>query len=230
MIVTTHQPIFLPWPGFFYKALRADVMVLLDGVQFPLGRAWMTRNRLKSDQGEQWLTVPVWRKGRGVQVIREVEICEESDWRRKHLSGIRQAYADAPYLDAHLPALEAIYVRKSRYLIDFNRGLIDHLWNALGLQTRLMRQSELGVSGRGSDLLLAACRALKADRYITLPPVEKYLDLGKFHAGGIQVDFAHFRPPVYPQLWGDFRYNLSALDLLLNCGPKSLDIITRYAA
>lgn len=54
MIVTTHQPIFLPWPGFFYKALCADVMVLLDDVQFPLGRTWITRNRLKSAQGEQW--------------------------------------------------------------------------------------------------------------------------------------------------------------------------------
>lgn len=59
MIVTTHPPIFLPWPGFFYKAWRADTMVLLDTVQFPLGRSWMTRNRLKSDQGELWpLTSP----------------------------------------------------------------------------------------------------------------------------------------------------------------------------
>lgn len=55
----------------------------------------------------------------------------------------------------------------------------------------------------------------------------KYLDLEKFRAGGIQLGFARFQPPVYPQLWGDFRYNLSVLDLLLNCGPKSLEIIAR---
>jgi len=37
MIVITHQPIFLPWPGFFFKAMKADCMVLLDDVQFPQG-------------------------------------------------------------------------------------------------------------------------------------------------------------------------------------------------
>jgi hypothetical protein len=90
MIVTTHQPIFLPWPGFFYKALRADTMVLLDRVQFPLGRSrsWMTRNRLKSDQGELWLRVPVWKAGKGKQIIRDVAICDDRNWRRKHLSRI----------------------------------------------------------------------------------------------------------------------------------------------
>lgn len=62
---------------------------------------------------------------------------------------------------------------------------------------------------------------------MTLPLVEKHLDLTQFQAGGIAVRFARFRPPVYPQLWGPFRYNLSTLDLLLNCGPKSLDIIAR---
>jgi hypothetical protein len=42
---------------------------------------------------------------------------------------------------------------------------------------------------------------------------------------GIEITRSNFRPPVYPQLWGDFIYNLSTLDLLLNCGPKSRDIV-----
>lgn len=58
-----HQPIFLPWPGLFRKAADADVLVLLDLVQFPRGRTWLTRNRLKNEDGEVWLTVPVSRKG-----------------------------------------------------------------------------------------------------------------------------------------------------------------------
>lgn len=227
MIVTTHQPIFLPWPGFFYKALRADAMVLLDSVQFPLGRGWTTRNRVKSDKGELWLTVPVWRKGRGKQIIREVEICNETDWRRRHLLGIRQQYANAPYLDDHLPVLESLYVHSRPRLLDLNLDLIRHLWNALGLKARLILQSELGVAGQGTDLLVSICQTLNADTYLTLPPAEKYLKAGGFHASGLQLSFARFHPPIYPQLWGDFRYNLSALDLLLNCGPKSLDIIAR---
>jgi hypothetical protein len=225
MIVTTHQPIFLPWPGFFYKALCADAMVLLDTVQFPLGRSWMTRNRLKSDQGELWLRVPVWKTGKGKQRICDVEICADSNWQRKHLYSIREQYTHAPYLDDYLPTLEAIYARCHRHLVDLNLELIRLLWDALGLQSRLILQSDLGVSGTGTELLVSICRSLDADTYITLPFVEKHLDPAQFRASGITLRFARFRPPIYPQLCGAFRYNLSALDLLYNCGPKSLDII-----
>jgi hypothetical protein len=227
MTVTTHQPIFLPWPGFFYKALCADIMVLLDAVQFPRGRSWMTRNRLKCDQGEFWLRVPVWKTGRGKQRMRDVTICDTSNWRRKHRYSLREQYAHAPYLADYLPPLEAIYSRSHRHLVDLNLELIRFLWDALGLQSRLVLQSDLAVSGTGTELLVAICGALDTDTYVTLPFVEKHLDLAQFQADGIAVCFARFRPPIYPQLWGPFRYNLSTLDLLLNCGPKSLDIIAR---
>ncbi len=230
MIITTHQPIFLPWPGFFCKAYCADAMVLLDLVQFPLGRGWMTRNRLKCDKGELWLTVPVWKKGRGRQIIQNVEICDETDWRTKHLVSLQQQYVHAPYRDDHLPALESIYMRRHRRLVDLNVDLIRYLWDALGMDRRLLLQSELGVVGKGDDLLVAICGALKADTYATLPIVEKYLDTQRFRTHRIGLRFARFRPPVYPQLWGDFRYNLSAFDLLLNCGPKARDIVADSGA
>lgn len=231
MIVTTHQPIFLPWPGFFYKALRADAMVLLDNVQFPLGRGWMNRNRVKYDQGELWLTVPVWKKGRGKQIIREVGICDQTDWRRKHLLGLRESYAHAPYLADYWPAVKAIYGRGQQRLIDLNLDLIRFLWNALGVKSKLLLQSELDVCGAGTDLLVSICRTLRADRYLALPFVEKHLEAEKFRESGIELVFTRFSPPIYPQLWGDFRYNLSALDLLLNCGPgKALEIIRKREA
>ncbi|MGD9090852.1 MAG: WbqC family protein, partial [Desulfobacterales bacterium] len=63
MIISTQQPYFIPYPGFFYKAWQSDVFVILDTVQFPQGTTWTSRNRLKNDQGALWLTVPVWKKG-----------------------------------------------------------------------------------------------------------------------------------------------------------------------
>ena len=227
MIITTHQPIFLPWPGFFYKVLCADTIVLLDQVQFPIGRGWMNRNRVKNEQGELWLTVPVWKKGRGKQSIRDVEICDETNWRRRHLRGFRHAYANATYRDDYLPKLESIYALNHQYLVDLNLDLIRLLWDGLGLNTRLVLQSELDVSGTGSELLASICNALNADTYVTLPIVEKYLDIEMFRSNNIRLDFARFSPPIYPQLWGDFRYNLSCHDMLLNCGPKSRELIAQ---
>jgi hypothetical protein len=57
--------------------------------------------------------------------------------------------------------------------------------------------------------------------------VEKHLEPERFPASGITFSLPRFHPPIYPQLWGAFRYNLSALDLLVNCGPKSLDLIAQ---
>jgi hypothetical protein len=140
VIATTHQPIFLPWPGFFYKALHADVMVLLDDVQFPLGRGWLTRNRLKSPEGELWLRIPVHRKGRAGQRIGEVELSNQSDWRRAHMQSIRHHYGDAPWLPDYMPGIRAVYEGNQRHLVEFNVALIRLLWEGLGLKGRLVMQ------------------------------------------------------------------------------------------
>ena len=205
--------------------MRADVMVLLDAVQFPIGRGWMNRNRLKSAHGDLWLTVPVHRKGRGRQEIRAVELFEDSDWRRTHLRGIRQHYARAPFLADYRPRIEGIYRGDDRRLLDLNLALIRLLHESFGIGCRLRLQSELGVEGKGTALLVDLCRAAGADTYLALPQAAKYLEAARFREAGIDLCFLRFEPPIYPQLWGEFRYNLSALDLLLCHGPKSADII-----
>ncbi|MDA2919380.1 WbqC family protein [Desulfobacterota bacterium AH_259_B03_O07] len=226
MIVSTHQPSFLPWPGFFFKALKANCMVLLDDVQFPRGRGWVNRNRLKNKQGELWLTVPIRKKGLGLQIIRNVEICNESDWRRKHLLSVQQHYANAPYLKEYLPILESIYRENNHFLIDLNMQNIKFIWDALSLKTELYLQSDLGLKGIGTDLLIKICKELQADNYLTFPVVKKYLDIAKMNQSGIKIKFPSFDPPVYPQLWGEFISNLSTLDMLFNCGEKSRGIIS----
>ncbi len=225
MIITTHQPLFLPWPGFFFKAVNADCMVLLDNVQFPLGRGWMNRNRLKCDKGELWLTVPISRKGRGLQMIREVGIVSDVRWCEKHLRAVRQNYAHAPFMKEYSPAIEAIYRKRRNALVSLNLDLIRFFMDSLSLKAELVLQSELGVTGAGTDLIVAICEKCGAEEYAAFPAAQSHLDKEKFEKSGIQVDFIRFVPPVYPQLWGDFIYNLSTLDMLLNCGPESSTII-----
>jgi hypothetical protein len=67
MIVSANQPYFFPYPGFFYKAHHSDIFVILDTVQFPRGTTWITRNRFKNHQGSLWMTLPVRKKGLGLQ-------------------------------------------------------------------------------------------------------------------------------------------------------------------
>ena len=127
MIVSTVQPYFAPHAAFFAKAVRSDVMVLMDDVQFPQRSTWLTRNRFKNDQGMVWLSVPVWTKGLGLQKIREVRLCNEGRWRAKHLATLRAAYGRAPYLEEHQAFLEGLYGKNHVFLLDMNLELLRYL-------------------------------------------------------------------------------------------------------
>lgn len=228
MIVACHQPNFLPWIGFFYKALLADLVVLLDDVQFARGFTWVNRNRLKCDQGELWLTVPVKKKGRGLQKISDVEVVDEGNWPRRFFQGISQNYAHAPYFAEHSAFLKDLMQMRWRKLVDLNVAAIYYLAGSLGIGNKVVLQSSLQIQSQGSELLVKITKETGADVYLTPLVSKKYVDEILFARQGITIQFFKFIPSVYPQLWGEFIYNLSALDLLLNCGGKSLEVIKKY--
>ena len=227
MIVACHQPNYLPWSGFFYKALRADRFILLDGVQFPRRARWANRNRIKNEQGELWLTVPIWKKRRGLQKIRSVEVCYERSWARKHFQSLCQHYSHAPYFNEHIHFFEDLYSRRWKFLVDINVDVIRYLGETMGVANTFSRQSSIGIEGTGSALLVDLCRAVGGDTYLADVASKKYLDGAAFAAAGVSIAFYRYKPPVYPQLWGHFIENLSSIDLLFNCGPKSRQIIEK---
>ncbi|UCG11318.1 MAG: WbqC family protein [Deltaproteobacteria bacterium] len=225
MMIACHQPNFMPWPGIFFKAMRAEHLVLLDDVQFPLGGSWVNRNRLKNDQGELWLTVPVWKRGRSLQRIDRVEICNEENWQRKHLFSLEHAYKHSPYWDEHIGFCRQIYQRAWHRLLELNLTILEYLRIALGLDKPFLRNSDFSIDGRGSHRLVALCETLGARKYLAVYSSHKYLDEELFRRHGIEVVYYKYESPIYPQLWGDFRANLSTFDLLFTCGPKSVEII-----
>jgi hypothetical protein len=225
MIVSTNQPFFSPFPGFFSKARLSDAMVILDDVQFPLKSTWVTRNRFKNDQGTLWIRVPVRRKGLGLQRIKEVRICYEGDWTRKSLVSLKTSYGKAPFIKDHEQALEEMFSPKFPRLVDLNLMTIRYLMRYLGIATPLILQSELGIRLQGVPLLIEICRRLGASGYLAQVEAKKHLDRVPFEEAGIGLRYSEAPSPVYPQLWGKFIPDLSAFDLLLNCGPKSQDIL-----
>jgi hypothetical protein len=225
VICASNQPYFVPYPGFFIKAAMADAFVILDTVQFPRGTTWVSRNRFKSAQGTLWVTVPVWKKGLGLQRIHEVRIAHEGRWAEKHLSSINHAYKNAPYFQDHMPVLEDVLKKQHDRLLDLNLSLIHHVLGYLNIDTKVVLLSELEITARGGALLIEVCRKLGADKYLAQDAAGKYLVNEMFSGAGVGIEFFRPKKPVYPQLWGDFITNLSIFDLLFNCGPKSRDIL-----
>lgn len=229
VIVASHQPSYLPWSGFFQKALNSDVFVLLDSVQFPRGQSWVNRNRIKGPSGTIWLTVPVKKKGRGLQLVREVEVYHGRDWSRRHCLTLSHMYGNAPYFGEHFPFFKEVYSREWKSLVDLNLMILDYLRTVLGVGAEFTRCSTLGAEGRGTQLLVNVCERLGCHTYLASHGVRKYLNVQEFTARGMTVHFRNFAPPVYPQLWGEFVSNLSVLDLIFNCGGKSLDILKKFS-
>ena len=225
MVISTNQPYFSPFTGFFYKAYLSDVFVILDTVQFPRGTTWINRNRFKNDQGSLWLTVPVWKKGLGLQRIDEVGICHEFRWVAKHLASLKSAYAKAPYFADHMPFIEDAYLARFEKLIELNMALIRYLFRQLKIETEIKLLSELGIQASGNQMLGEICRRLGASVYLAQLGADKYLDTGLFKQERVQIQI--IKPPacIYPQLWSAFIPNLSTFDLLFNCGPKATDIL-----
>jgi len=225
MIVAANQPYFAPFPGFFCKAHLADVLVLLDEVQIPRGTTWITRNRFKNDRGTLWMTIPVKKRGLGFQDINAVKIYHEGPWARKHRASLKNAYRNAPYFEDHSDFVEMLFSKRFEKLIDLNVKIIRYMMKCLNIETKVVLLSELGVQARGDQLLIDICRVMGASCYLAQSPAQKYLKPDLFRDAEIELKYFKLPALIYPQLWGSFIPNLSAFDLVFNCGPKSYELL-----
>lgn len=223
MIVSVHQPQYLPWPGFWDKMARCDVFVLLDNVQF-VKNEWQNRNRIKGTGEWQWLTVPV--RHRFGQRIDEVAIDTAKDWGRKHRNALRFCYSRAPFYNEFAAVfLEPLLFRWER-LLDLNLHYVEAMKKVLGIGTTTLRASRFGrLPEEPTRRLVRIARELAADVYLSGSGAREYLEVERFSLAGIDVVFQDYRAPVYPQRFGGFIPGLSAVDVIFNCGARSLDVI-----
>lgn len=226
MILTAHQPTYLPWLGLFEKIAQADSFCVFDAVQAER-RGWTTRNSIKTDQGPLMLSVPVASKDHFEKRICEVEIMV-GNWTRKHMRSIELAYKKAPYFEQHFAGVGAILdlYADGGLLVDLNMDLLRYFLRALGIQVPLVRASDFSFDGEKSALVLSMCKTLGATSYIFGGEGENYADVEAFARAGIECRFQRYEHPEYRQLHGPFVPRLSVLDLLMNEGPASLGILT----
>lgn len=225
MIVSIHQPGYIPWHGFFHRLALSDIHVFFDTSQFEKN-GFNNRVKIRNAQGEQWLTVPIQAKGRfGNNRIAEAEISQTVDWRRVHLRTLALSYGKSRFYSSLAPFLESLYSVPWVALGPLNIFAIEHLAGLLGIGCRFVRASELAVSGVKSDLVLNLCRAVGATTYISGVNGRDYLEKSAFAAVGISLRFQAYREPRYPQLHGGFRQYMSVIDLIANCGPDAYPLM-----
>ena len=223
MIVAVHQPQYLPWLGYFDKIDQADVFCFLDNVQYKKNE-WQNRNRIKTSQGRQWITVPV--LYRFPQKINEVTINNAVNWKRKHLQALITNYTKAPYFQKHINFFEDTYSRSWECLSELNIYLVENLCKKLNIQPKAtVLASNLSLRDDPTDRLIDICRSLGGDTYLSGQAGIDYMNMERFKENGIKVIVQDFKHPEHTQCYGDFLTHLSVIDLLFNCGPDSLQIL-----
>ena len=224
MILTAHQPVYLPWLGLCHKIALADKFVFFNEVQY-LPKDWMNRNKIKSASGEILLTVPVLRKGYRERKTSELEINNQTNWQEKHLKTIMINYKKTPFFDTYIHFFEEIYTKKWQYLADLNEHMLRWFIRELGINVEFLKASDFGFEGTKSNLVLDMCKKLNASTYIFGTLGRDYAQVDDFKKLGIKVVFQDYNHPIYNQLYGNFISHLSVIDLLFNCGPDSSKII-----
>lgn len=214
MVVTIHQPDFIPWLGFFHRWAKSDLFIILDDVQF-LRRGWHHRDRIKTLNGTLWLTVPVKKKGRYSQQIKDVEIDNTRRWREKHLLTIRNAYIKAPNFQRCFELFQKIYNKKHSHIIGLNVDILMFMAAEFGINTPVVYSSVYKIKESSSEKLAMLVNSVNGDVYLTGTGSRDYLDVQVFNSLGIKVQWQEYEHPVYRQLHGRFIPMLSAIDYLM---------------
>ncbi len=226
------QPTFLPWIGYFDMMDQVDHFILYDDVQLAK-RSWQIRNRIKTAQGELFLTVPVKKtKNRDELLISEAEISYEENWQSKHLKSIEIAYCKAPYFSEVFHFISGLYSAKEGFLGDFNSQFIISVSEKIGIECNILRASLLfKISGAKDQRLASICKEIKSDTYLSPQGSAVYIESiipgGEIVKAGIDLYYHFYDHPKYQQLNGDFLPYMSMIDLLFNVGFENALFVVR---
>lgn len=217
MIVSVHQPNYIPWIGYFYKIYKSDIFVFMDDVQY-IRKGFINRNRIKTHQGVSWLTIPVENKGNYGTDINKMKIRNDLQWQENHLKNIEMNYKRSDYFNDFNSIFKDCLIKDYDNLGQLNIYIIKSICRLLNIKTEIILSSELNIKETGTERIISICRAVGANMYLSGSGGSKYQDEKMFEDNSIQLVYSDFKEKQYKQLWGDFAGSLSVIDYIFNCG------------
>ena len=222
-IIAILQSNYIPWKGYFDLINSVDEFIIYDDVQYTLDD-WRNRNKIKTKQGVQWITIPVSKKGRLRMKISEVKVADVR-WARKHWQTLSNAYARASHFREYADLFMEVYLHRAsklEYLSEINFLFITEINRLLDIRTRIRPSSEFDLGEGKTRRLLNICKQTGASAYLSGPAAKDYLDEDVFHQEGISIEWMNYdNYPVYKQIHQPFEHGVTILDLIFNEGPES---------
>ena len=223
MIITIHQPEYLPWPGLLAKARRADVFVLLDDVQF--NRASLQHRAKIAAPGADfaWLTIPFVHAH--PQLIRDVRVANH-DWPARHRTLIAEAYGAAPGFAQVWPLVDAL-LRQGAATDKVGAVAAASMrvfFEAFEVRPLVVPSGEIDAGGSKGNRVLDICKRLKATRYLAGRSGAAYLDREAFAAAGVEIEVLAYPAPQRQDGRGVVD-GLSALDAWMYLGDQASEVL-----
>lgn len=217
------QSNYIPWKGYFDLIASVDEFIIYDDMQFTKND-WRNRNKIKTPQGLNWLTVPVGQDIR--RRIRDV-VLPDSDWQARHWKILHANYARASHYEAMAEWIAPLYLEKKyKTLSELNRAMIEAICMQLHIETRITNSWDYHLPEGKTERLVDLCRQCGATDYISGPAAKDYIDANQFASNGIGLHwFGYDGYPVYSQQWGEFQHGVTVLDLFFNCGRSAIDFM-----
>ncbi len=217
MVVSIHQPDYIPWLGFYYKVAHSDLFVYLDDAQFSNAAAH-NFNVIKTAQGELRLKIPVQQKMG--DAILEVKTRDTMPWREKHLKTLEMNYKKAPYFDLFYPMFAEVLSKEYASIAELNMAINAMILQGFGIHVPVLRSSSMGIETLREERILDICSKVGADVYLSGNGARVYQEEAHFSDRGIVLQYLDYQPIAYPQVWPrvGFLPCMSVIDYIFNCG------------
>tara|TARA_Y100000816_G_scaffold273963_1_gene240776 strand:+ start:178 stop:846 length:669 start_codon:yes stop_codon:yes gene_type:complete len=221
MIISIHQPDFMPWIGYFDKIKESNVHIFLDDVQFSR-RGWTHRDKIfsVSENMAKWITVPIKKKSKYDQKIKDVIIDNSVDWKKKHLGQIKTNYNKSKNFNIVFSKINFIYSKNHNYLIDLNIEIINSFCEFLKIKRKMEFSSNMSLNSSASDRIIEILKKKSCKNYITGLPSKNYLEMSNFKKNNIEINWHILNDSIYKKNYKNFDKNLSAIDYLMNTNEK----------
>lgn len=217
MVISAHQPNFIPYPGIIEKIRLSDVFVIRDDTQFSK-RNFHHRQKFSTNSGKgfKWVTIPVEKK---INPIIEINIkldtiIKSKNWVEYHLHFFKYNYEKSKYFAKVFKEIQMIYADKILSLRDFNMRFFSHAFKWGGINRKILYASELDLdpSLNETDGLIEIVKKVGGKTYLSGPGAISHKNFfpGKFEEEKINLVYQKYVPKPYSAngrvITGSFGY------------------------
>ena len=217
MIISIHQPDYIPYIGYFYKISKSDKFVYLDDAQYSNNNMhnW---NKVKTPQGELRLKIPV--EVHLGTMINAVRTKDELGWKEKHLKTIEMNYSKARFFAEIFPTFKELILKEYPNLSEMNIAINTWIAKSFGFKTEFYKSSDMNLDTLREERVIDICVMLGGDTYISGHGASVYQTKEHFTSRGVDLVYTDYEPVEYKQLWerAGFVSNMSVLDYIFNYG------------